>query len=323
MSIFLTLLTIILGINSLFANSETKEYTSSDYKATYSVKDGLLHGKYISYYPNGTKKAEGEYYYNNRKGTWKLWDKNGNLVIERKYENNFSFESILPKKDYYKYEPEINAAGHYDYYKLKEKDVIYSNLHHSIILKDNNEELFNNNILAILVNNRESENFKNYEVFDSFDAESFEINSTENLEIIAFEILYENIYDNERQLWETSINFISPVIKNNNTNQISHNYWFRFRKINPYLAENKINKENLPFSIKTVSDFFFWKQYSDIKIQCTNATSGNKCTSSSIDIYSDIELFNKFTSTHEELLIKEIETEHNLWYNIAISTEDY
>jgi antitoxin component YwqK of YwqJK toxin-antitoxin module len=47
----------------------------------------MLNGKYVSFYPNGVKKSEGSFQFNNRIGEWVVWDSTGKLRVKRLYTN--------------------------------------------------------------------------------------------------------------------------------------------------------------------------------------------------------------------------------------------
>lgn len=42
----------------------------------------ILHGKYIQWYPNGQKITEGKFYYGNKIGQWKYWDRSGKEITK-------------------------------------------------------------------------------------------------------------------------------------------------------------------------------------------------------------------------------------------------
>ena len=43
----------------------------------------ITHGLYYSWYPNGLKKTEGDYYYGKKTGNWKHWDKDGKEIKDK------------------------------------------------------------------------------------------------------------------------------------------------------------------------------------------------------------------------------------------------
>ena len=81
-------------------------YPGGNIHVTYQTKNGLLNGMYTCYYENGTKKAEGSYLDNQRKGTWKVWDENGTERSERYYENSYN-----SKNEYGRFNPNAISDG--------------------------------------------------------------------------------------------------------------------------------------------------------------------------------------------------------------------
>jgi antitoxin component YwqK of YwqJK toxin-antitoxin module len=118
----------------------------------------MLNGKYVSYYDNGTKKSEGAFKDNQRVGEWLVWDKDGNKRMIRKYDNNYTFETVLAKngkgvdapsaKINYVFKRSSNGAIIDN--KITEKDVAVSKrIWRSIENNTNNKILFDNNLLVI------------------------------------------------------------------------------------------------------------------------------------------------------------------------------
>ncbi len=49
------------------------------------TKQGVLHGSYVEYYQNGSKRLTGKYKMGRKKGTWKTFDMKGNLLQKKRY----------------------------------------------------------------------------------------------------------------------------------------------------------------------------------------------------------------------------------------------
>ncbi|WP_171597590.1 toxin-antitoxin system YwqK family antitoxin [Marinifilum caeruleilacunae] len=62
-------------------NGESKTYYSGGQlmKLVTWLK-GKIHGRYVEFHENGTKKKEGFWYETKKIGIWKYWDENGNLI---------------------------------------------------------------------------------------------------------------------------------------------------------------------------------------------------------------------------------------------------
>jgi antitoxin component YwqK of YwqJK toxin-antitoxin module len=93
---------VVLGENEIpedvfYLPDEIKPYTGKClvyYANTEKIKDemcfkkGLLHGKWISYYKNGSVKCTGYYEHGNLDGKWKGYDENGKMIYEVEYTND-------------------------------------------------------------------------------------------------------------------------------------------------------------------------------------------------------------------------------------------
>ena len=93
-----TLLSIVfaIGFMACIQAQDYQFYKDSLYNCEFTIIDGLLHGPYTSYYPNGHVKAKGEYKYNQRDGHWTLFDPDGKKLMVRDYDHMFEFERIYP-----------------------------------------------------------------------------------------------------------------------------------------------------------------------------------------------------------------------------------
>ena len=71
-----------------------KNLNADDYKEYFAdstihfegdLKAGFKNGPFTEYYPSGKKKMTGHFKYDNRNGTWKLYDENEKLKMKRNY----------------------------------------------------------------------------------------------------------------------------------------------------------------------------------------------------------------------------------------------
>ena len=63
-----------------------KQFPGSDkLQIKADTKQGVLHGSYIEYYQNGSKRITGKYKMGRKKGTWKTFDKAGALLEKKRY----------------------------------------------------------------------------------------------------------------------------------------------------------------------------------------------------------------------------------------------
>jgi antitoxin component YwqK of YwqJK toxin-antitoxin module len=102
-----------------------------------TTQNGMLNGKYTSYYPNGIKKSEGQYADNQRVGTWTVWDSHGNKRIERVFENALdskivnAWDSLGAKIDIVNYNNTAYTSydkqlGYKKWYPVTEKEILWS-----------------------------------------------------------------------------------------------------------------------------------------------------------------------------------------------------
>jgi hypothetical protein len=306
---------------NIIAQSSPKNFKDNSINCSYNTLDGKLHGKYISWHKNGQKKSEGQFYKNNRIGTWKVWDNKGNLRCSRKYKNNFEYTSIIPKKtkdasikllNKYPYIPERNKDAYFDLFELEETKAIYSKKYISIILPQDNPILFSKSILELFVANRDSDDFKNYNIFDRFQAKKFEINSLKDLKLIAYKTTKEYVYDLERQIMEARVICISPILLDTITNTLYDDNWFYLENITPFLAKLPVENFDKKIDVQNISDIFFWKQYSDLEIKNLIYQSEDyKDLDSSV--FTDPNKLAELSKDCEKNTLTEIENEHSLW----------
>lgn len=101
------ILAVTVALTSFTISEVTKYvYNGNGMYVEYSKEHGMLTSRYVSYWPNGHKKAEGDMRGNMRFGEWALFDSTGKLVMARTYETGYawtqtfpiSFEEITSKK---------------------------------------------------------------------------------------------------------------------------------------------------------------------------------------------------------------------------------
>jgi len=295
----LIVITILIS-NSILFSQENLTYENKNIKCIYQKDDGLLNGKYQSYYKNKQKKAEGYFKNNNRSGVWTVWDKNGNILVQRNYKSPYNFEQLVPTKPSpLKYTPKYNSDKYLKYFKLEEKNIVWSKKYYSFISSDNNPILFSNNTL----NNVVLENIKNGNIQIYSDEElSIKLNINDikinnNIEYYLAKEVY--IYDKERALSEKRIIGLRPKFKNT-----KESFWIYFPNIRKYLAQQRVVVNNNVKYIKSLDDLFFYNYYSSNYLPVTNIFY----TDQTNETVRDIE---KVSSNDIEITI--IEIEHNIW----------
>ncbi len=308
--------TIILLANNLTAKTQTHEFISDKFNCSYETERGRLQGKYISYYPNGIKKAEGIFENNYRSGNWKLWDSTGILKMQRYYRNPFEYDILLPDESADLpvnllvppiYTLRYNNENYYENFIVDESMIIWAKRIWRWIPMENNELLFQNNVMFNTLNNNVlNGNIKAYNsVNDIFNKElNITDIDTANLQIIAFKIKEDHFFDNKRFVSESRILGICPVAFNAISKDTIDLYWVPFSATRKYLAASVMPQHSEKESINSLDDLFFFRNFNS-------------------SIYKEANIYNRTIADYksgpdivkeaEKIEINLIESEHALW----------
>jgi hypothetical protein len=278
------LLTLILLINSFTVIAQQRT-VMLDYRRTkciYTLIDGKLSGDYISYYYNGAKKSEGKLENGYRTGRWIVWDSTGRKRMERIYKNPFEYERIFPAisnegpiplltENKFKLEYDSNGVIKYDL--LKAENAIWRHKFWRNLGPANNQILFANDRLYKLFKNLAlSGQIELYSIVDDRFTTVLKKEEVENtlkninVEVIAFEIKEENIFDMGRLSSEYRIIGICPVVKINN--QSRKLCWIYYPDVRKYLGKEKITQK-ASVAIKTLDDLFVLRGFSSTIFKST------------------------------------------------------
>lgn len=302
-----------------FSQKEDVAYSNSFYSVEAKKSNGLFNGKYISKYPNGVIRAEGEYKNNIRVGIWKVYDTSGNVIQSREYKNNLEYTRLYPRKakqgpaqlfDTAVYQLKLNEKGFYDYYILQERMVMYSKRVWRTITPANNKLLFSKNkfydqlIKYLSDSTKQSycskeENFKTQMKF----SEVAKLHS-KNYQIISYKLKEDIIYDNERNLAETRIIGICPVGINKKTKDTSDLCWIYFPYIREALATQKVADKKHTL-VQSMDDLFFFRYFSGDIYKESNIYDSDLLTQSTSE--------NELKTRQTEIEISIIEMEHDFW----------
>lgn len=63
----------------------SKKHANGNVEYEVGLKDGLKHGRYISYYSDGTEKITGHFRKDEQVGTWRYYGKDGELVRKKRF----------------------------------------------------------------------------------------------------------------------------------------------------------------------------------------------------------------------------------------------
>lgn len=300
---------------SVFAD-KLKTIRTDYYKVDYSSENGKLNGCYNSYYSDGTHKSEGVFTDNQRTGTWSFYDKTGKLFLKRNYVNNLNFTQAFPELlESCNFKLERNIDGCFEYRKVSEKDVqFFQKVVCVAFPSENNAVIDADKFLKMVFDNRDTEDFRVFDIFKSYAASKFDIESIDNKSIIALKFTEEYFFDLEQQSMESRITFICPIIKDNKTKKISSNNWFYLPAINKHLASIGLDKESQTENLKNLSDVFFFNNYSKHIVDISKTLGEIKPI---VDIADKMitkgSLSQKQIENSEKIMINLIETEHNLF----------
>jgi hypothetical protein len=318
-----TIAIICLFLVSNLEAAELKKIKSGSYSASFYTENGMLNGKYQSFYPDETLKSEGSYANNQRTGIWSIYDKKGNLILKRDYQNNFTFTQLypdLPKDESIRllescsFIPQRNSDGFYDYRKIYENDIQFSKKVVCVVFPDENIGVLDaENFLNMICENKDLDDFKVYEVFKSYAASKSNIETADNKKIIAFKFTEEYVFDLKTQAMESRVIFICPVVKDLKTGKVLSDNWFYFPSLIKYIAKFECAKDKSTDLLKNMSDAFYFDSYCKHIVDIGATHNGFKLSTDHADeIVKNGKLSNDQLQKSEEFKISLIETEHDL-----------
>ena len=309
-------LTIVLFGLSFTMHSQTHEFVSEKIHCTYETNEGRIQGKYISYYANGVKKAEGNFENNYRSGKWKVWDSTGVLRIQRVYRNPFEFYILMPDEKEERpidllappiYTLQYNSDNYLEDFTIDASMVIWAKRIWRWIPMENNVLLFDNNYLFNTLNkNVLNGNLTAYNsVNDLFNKElNIATIDTSHQKIIGFKIKEDHFFDNKRFVSEKRILGICPVAVNTISKDTIDLYWVRFSAARKYLATSVVTEKE---SINTLDDLFFFRNFYSSIYKEDNIYNRQ---------ISDYKSGSDISKEAEKIEINLIETEHDIWLSM-------
>ncbi len=264
----------------------------SDKKYAYESKNGRRNG-FFTFSDRGDANVAGRYVDNIKLGTWCMWDSNEKLILQRNYKNGFEFETVYttaPRNkltqilDGPKYKLKLNKEGYCDYYKVQEKDVVWSKRVWRTLTTEDNEFIFKKfPLLEILLKHLKSGEITAYEVNrrdmfqDTIPIDVFVDNNTSDLsEIYEYRISEDNFFDCSRTEYERRILSITPVTKNKETGEKRELFNIYIPETRKYFAQYKLSDPDLPDHIKTLDDVFFFRYYAGMIFKESNVYSNRK-----------------------------------------------
>jgi hypothetical protein len=237
-------------------------------RCTYGTIQGRFDGKYVSYYPNGKKKAEGRFRNNYREGKWQLWDQSGELITERNYMNPFEFKQVYPKirqesSLFPVYKLERDNNGCYKQFTIAEDRIMASKKVWRFIAEKNNPFLFSseNRLFRVIDDAVQNGSLKPY----SNDALTIPVNpgpaNTDIQKIIGFKIMESWFIDKDRLVSQYQTLTLCPVAMNIRTGDTTDLYWINLNQARPAMSKEYMNDVPLPRHIETLDDIFFFHYF--------------------------------------------------------------
>ncbi len=307
----------VFFVSFISETKKKKEYQDANVKCFYETTQNRLNGSYISYYPNGQKKAEGNFENNCRSGKWTAWDSTGRLRAQRVYENPFVVKRIVPKIPKEKpiellnispYSLIYNSDGYIQYSFLSERMVVWSKRLWRVIEPKDNPILFENNyFFNVLSKNIANKKLTKYKANDDvFSQEDSNMVRDTSIKIIGYKIKEDFFFDNDRLVSETRIIGICPVeARKNDTLDL---YWVYFPELRKCTALEKIQQNNIPKNIKTLDDLFFFRYFYGRIYKATNVYDR---------LISDYKQGEDILKESERIDIGLIEQEHDIWISMT------
>jgi hypothetical protein len=250
----------------------------NDKLISFEVKDNQLNGSYTAYQKTLDNKGEtskwpvlpfvtGNFSNGQRIGIWTLYDEKGNVKFERNYSSPFEFEQTTPelpdnnaiqllaKQVYY---PIKDSNQFYNYFPLQEREVSIISRVWRELPAEKNTELVNQNIfndILIKLANGEITAYNHEQFTDTVSRITFK--DLTDLELISFRIKEDFFIDITRQMSETRIIGLCPVVKKSEDAEPEELCWLYYPSIRSFLSEYKVDI-NDP-KIENLEDLVFYR----------------------------------------------------------------
>jgi len=311
------------------AQQTRQSYSDSSYTVRYQVRNGLPHGKYVSYYANGNKRAQGNFSNNNRTGKWIVYDSTGQKQVVRKYKSLFSYTRIYPKpfrKGPAKllsepvYKDNNNSGGANKYFHLEKRDVVYAQRSWLFFSAEKNKMLFSADTLmtylktaliqdSVTVYSNKDDEFRtplsNDEALNILNA---------NKNISGFLIKEDAIFDNQRFLLENRILGLCPLVKDDN-GEYKALFWIYMPQFNKSLTLAKMQQSGAPSNIQTLEDVFFYRYF--IASWVYSSSPYDRTFEEKLQLIDDNACYT------DKFFISQIETEHDFWLYFFADDQNY
>lgn len=330
-SIKLFIATLFFCAASVVASAQqtTQSYSDTSYTVRYQVRNGLPHGKYVSYYANGNKRAQGNFSDNNRTGKWIVYDSTGQKQVVRKYKSLFSYTHLYPKpfrKGPAKllsepvYKDNNNSGWANKYFHLEKRDVVYAQRSWLFINAEKNKMFFSaDTLMACLKTALELDSMTVYSNKD--DEFRTPLSKDEALNILnankiisGFLIKEDAVFDNQRFLLENRILGLCPLVKDDN-GEYKALFWIYMPQFNKSLALAKMQQSGAPRNIQTLEDVFFYRYFIASWVYSSSPYDRT--------FEEKLQLIDAKAQYSARFFIRQTETNHDFWLYFFTDDQDY
>ncbi len=280
---------VLVALLSFTLKAQIKRDYHQNARLKYQVEttNGCLNGKYTCWYPNGQKKAEGQFLNNQRVGDWKVWGASGVLKVHRKYQNHFQFETLVyqddngvalstPERSIYPLNK--NKAGYIEYPATQLDNVYWEkriwrqlsdNKTNSVLLGGQSHHLLFNQLASakdIPIYKTDSDDFQ--ELFS--ETERTAIFQQNKVQIIGYKIKEVQFFELTRGISESRILGICPIIKSKKEEEGKPLCWLKYEDIRPLLAQLTAHSTSNSM-VENLDDWLHFRCFQSIIEKETNA----------------------------------------------------
>ncbi len=246
--------TIAIALIVLFSGFATQVINSS-----LPWENGMLNGK-IEVTMNHTinkvssRSIEGELQNNQKKGSWKIFNKKHKIIQERFYLNNYEY--TLKTKDgevASSYKLERNDKDCYIYDSIAEENVAYSRRMWLVIPDSMLYTHPNFGRVMYQVDLTKQKAYSSYELKETLSSKNTALSDLGEMKELR--IMGDFFYDNKRKLSEFRVLAISPLMNDSNIKES----WYFYPDLRTDFAKIQVESEN-PM-IFNLDDLFFFGEY--------------------------------------------------------------
>lgn len=252
-----------------YGSGQTRTFVGEAWSVMYETHEGRMNGSYISYHPNGSIRAKGNFEHNGRKGAWSVYDSTGRLLLQRDYTNPFSYNQILfygptdtsgIAKSSYTSNLEYNPNGYIDWFRLTEPMVLWNKRIWRQLWPAGNEMLFEGDrLFNLMLDQRARGAIITYGDEDLHEADTL-LRNADLYRLIGFRMVEDVVFDTVRSLSQSFIISLCPVVIDLETTDTLDLFWIYFPHFRKALAQQRVALPSKPH-IKTFDDLFFYRSY--------------------------------------------------------------